>query len=85
MSSYDHLDMPCIQEIAQTPQRKDVTFLVPLGVKALIKSAGVPPERIHELDWWDEAVIPAAGIGTPIGPGPELRFTCVPAQHTSGA
>lgn len=81
--SYDHLDMPCIQEIAQAPLRKDVAFLVPLGVKALIKSAGIPSERIHELDWWDEVTLPASGVGT-TGPGPSLKFTSVPAQHGSG-
>lgn len=76
--------MPCIQEIAQTPKMKDVTFLVPLGVKALIKSAGVPPERIHEFDWWEETVLPATGLCM-TGKGPTLKFTSVPAQHTSGA
>lgn len=80
--SYDHLDLACIQEIARSHRRKDVTFLVPLGIKPLIKSAGISEERICELDWWDKVALPAKGIEPP---SLSLNFTCVPAQHTSGS
>lgn len=78
--SYDHLDYPSIQEILRT-QGSKVTFLVPLGLKSWMVTSGVHENRVIEMDWWDEVALSANGVGAP---APNLSFTCVPAQHTSG-
>ena len=67
---YDHLDFPTIRELA----RRDVPFVVSLGVGAHLEAWGVPPERIHELDWWESWTLPGA----------ELRIHAAPSQHFSG-
>jgi L-ascorbate metabolism protein UlaG (beta-lactamase superfamily) len=65
---YDHLDHPTIVELA----RLDVPFVTSLGVGAHLEAWGVPPERITELDWWEEAEVGGATI------------TAAPSQHFSG-
>ena len=65
---YDHLDVPTIQYLAQRVQR----YFVPLGVGARLIDMGVPPERIQELDWWQDAS--HAGVA----------LTATPSQHFSG-
>lgn len=65
---YDHLDHPSILALLET----DVPFIVPLGVGAHLESWGVPPERITELSWWDEADVSG------------LRIVSTPARHFSG-
>ena len=67
---YDHLDMSTIEALRGT----DVPFFVPLGVGAHLERWGVGPERITELDWWEEA--PLAGTS--------LVLAATPAQHFSG-
>ena len=67
---YDHLDAPTIRELV----RLQVPFFAPLGVGAHLEKWGVPPERITELDWWEEATLR----------GTQLAFTATPAQHFSG-
>lgn len=67
---YDHLDFPTIRELA----RWNVPFITALGVGAHLEAWGVAPERITELDWWEEARLPNKG----------LSFTAAPAQHFSG-
>ena len=65
---YDHLDMPTVRSLAETvPQ-----WAVPLGVGAHLEAWGVPPDRITELDWWDEVEV--AGV----------RLVSTPARHFSG-
>jgi L-ascorbate metabolism protein UlaG (beta-lactamase superfamily) len=66
---YDHLDRATIAELVAT---SDAPFLVPLGVGAHLRTWGVPPARILELDWGD---------GLDVG---ALRITCTPARHFSG-
>lgn len=65
---YDHLDMDAIRALDRT----GVQFLVPLGVGAHLEAWGVDPDRIEELDWWDETRL--AG----------LTLVCLPARHFSG-
>ncbi|MGC3996876.1 MAG: MBL fold metallo-hydrolase [Anaeromyxobacter sp.] len=67
---YDHLDLPTIQALARRP----VTFVTALGVGAHLEAWGVPPARILELDWWEDAPLH----------GGALRVTAAPAQHFSG-
>jgi L-ascorbate metabolism protein UlaG (beta-lactamase superfamily) len=66
---YDHLDLASIRQLART---QPVPFLVPLGVGAHLERWGVPPDRIIELDWHEDATV--AG----------LRFVATPAHHFSG-
>ncbi len=67
---YDHLDHPSIVELA----RRDVPFYTSLGVGAHLEAWGVRPERITELDWWDEVRLPGTG----------LHITAAPSRHFSG-
>jgi len=67
---YDHLDYPTILELA----RRNVPFFASLGVGAHLQAWGVPPERITELDWWEQARVP----------GTELVLSAAPSQHFSG-
>ena len=52
---YDHLCESSIRELA----RMGVPFVTSLGVGKHFSALGVAPERIHELDWWEEYVLPA--------------------------
>ncbi len=65
---YDHLDQPTIQRM----RGWDVTFVTPLGVGAHLEYWGIRPDRIVELDWWQEH-----RIG-------DLRVVATPARHASG-
>jgi L-ascorbate metabolism protein UlaG (beta-lactamase superfamily) len=67
---YDHLDHPTILELA----KREVPFVVPLGVGAHLEAWGVPSERITELDWWESASLERSG----------LTVTSAPSQHFSG-
>ncbi|HEX9952333.1 MAG TPA: MBL fold metallo-hydrolase [Rubricoccaceae bacterium] len=65
---YDHLDMGTVRRLAGRVPR----WIAPLGVGAHLERWGVPPERITELDWWDETTV--GGV----------RLVCTPARHFSG-
>ncbi len=67
---FDHLDRPTIARLAPL----GVPFVTALGVGALLEAWGVPPEQIHELDWWERATLR----------GGDLAITATPAQHFSG-
>jgi len=67
---FDHLDRPTIAALAP----RGTPFVTALGVGAHLEAWGVPPEQIHELDWWEAAVLR----------GGELAITATPAQHFSG-
>lgn len=71
---YDHLDAPTIRELAKT----QVPFVTALGVGAHLEAWGVAPERITELDWWEQYEVP----GTAKGSGLSVHAT--PARHFSG-
>ncbi len=66
---YDHLDAPTIKVLAAGT----VPFYCPLGVGEHLRDWGIGADRIHELDWMDEAVI-----------GPNLRLVALPTRHGSG-
>lgn len=89
--SYDHLDLPTIDEIVRT-RGENVTFLVPLGMKEWFLTVGLANDQVYELDWWDEIVLPVPCEKTKPQTSPEAdqksslaTFICVPAQHASGA
>ena len=47
---YDHLDQPTIERMVDW----SVPFVVPLGVGAHLEYWGIDPDRITELDWWQQ-------------------------------
>lgn len=65
---YDHLQTETIQALA----RLDCAFVVPLGVGADLEAWGVPPDRITELDWWEQHSVRGVAIHA------------TPARHASG-
>lgn len=65
---YDHLDYETIEQI----HSKVKAFILPYGVGAHFKSWGVPEEKIHEYDWWQEDVVNG------------LNFAFTPTRHFSG-
>ncbi|MEP7344063.1 MAG: MBL fold metallo-hydrolase [Gemmatimonadaceae bacterium] len=65
---YDHLDRPTIRALAPTR----VPFVTSLGVGAHLEKWGVPPERITELDWWEQTEVKGVVV------------TAAPNQHFSG-
>ncbi|MCB9648920.1 MAG: MBL fold metallo-hydrolase [Deltaproteobacteria bacterium] len=65
---YDHLDYPSIIALSA----KGVPFYVPLGIGAHLEFWGVPADRIHEHDWWQESLLG------------DLTLAAVPARHFSG-
>lgn len=69
---YDHLDYPTIHELVR--RQPQVPFVTSLGVGAHLQAWGVPPERIVELDWWEQHTLPHA----------ELSVHAAPSQHFSG-
>lgn len=69
---YDHLDYPTIRQLAESEAQARAVFVCPLGVGAHLEAWGVQPERIVELDWWEEGAV--AG----------LRIVATPARHYSG-
>ncbi len=67
---YDHLEAYSVRQL-----REDVKFwAVPLKVGRYLRSWGVPPERIIELDWWQ-----SSNVGKT-----NLKVHCTPTQHFSG-
>ena len=68
---YDHLDTPTIRALGDAPM-----YYVPLGIKKWLVSKGIAPERVVEMDWWDESELKVAGE--------RVRMTTTPAQHFSG-
>ncbi|MBF0377618.1 MAG: MBL fold metallo-hydrolase [Desulfamplus sp.] len=65
---YDHLDYDTIRYLRD----KSEQFYVPLGVKQYLESWGVSPEKVVELDWWEENSYNG------------LRFAATPTRHFSG-
>ncbi len=65
---YDHLDYGSIMKLKDKVDQ----FYMPLGVGVHFEAWGIPKEKIHELNWWDE-----------LKQG-DLTFTCTPARHFSG-
>ena len=65
---YDHLDYGSILKIKD----KVGVFYTPLGVGAHLRSWGVDPDKVIELDWWEKKSLE------------ELTFIAAPARHFSG-
>ncbi|MEQ1875799.1 MAG: MBL fold metallo-hydrolase [Bdellovibrionia bacterium] len=65
---YDHLDMDTVRAFAA----KGTHFYVGLGIGAHLERWNIPPEQIHEMDWWE-----SLKIG-------DVEIHCTPARHYSG-
>src|SRR5262245_57507938 len=65
---YDHLDMRTVQELARGGAR----FFVPLGIGAHLERWGIAPDRIHDMEWWQEQTLRG------------VRIVSTPSRHYSG-
>jgi L-ascorbate metabolism protein UlaG (beta-lactamase superfamily) len=65
---YDHLDYGSIIKLKAKTQK----FYTALGVGSHLVRWGVDPEKIEELNWWDETQLD------------EIKLTCTPSRHFSG-
>ncbi|UUQ63525.1 MBL fold metallo-hydrolase [Pseudomonas fuscovaginae UPB0736] len=65
---YDHLDRKAVLALAAKTQH----FLAPLGVGDLLVKWGVAPQKVQQLDWWEETSVDG------------IRFAATPSQHFSG-
>lgn len=70
--SHDHYDHLQTDTITALVALQDPIFVVPLGVGAHLEYWGVSPDRIRELDWWEQ---------TQIG---GLTVVSTPSRHASG-
>ncbi len=66
---YDHLNIKTIKSI----HKKVKHFIVPLMVGAELEAAGIPAEKITEMDWWDEITL-----------FDDFLIAFAPTQHFSG-
>ena len=67
---YDHLDRSAIRAL----NRRNPRFITSLGVGAHLEAWGVAPERITEIDWWEQVTLEPSGV----------VITAAPSQHFSG-
>lgn len=65
---YDHLNEPTIKALRD----RIPVFVVPLGIGAHLEYWGVAPEKIVELDWWEQHDVGGVSL------------VCAPARHFSG-
>lgn len=72
---YDHLDQPTILQLAKKPEIAP-RFITSLGVGAHLEAWGIAPDRITELDWWEQTTIDQSTNS--------VTLTATPAQHFSG-
>ncbi|KAI9151332.1 Metal-dependent hydrolase lscR [Paramyrothecium foliicola] len=87
-SHYDHLSHQSVLEIKR--HHPDAHFFVGLGLAKWFAQCGI--SRVTEMDWWDDAELiltaPTGGEDAkPASEAPadiEARFSCLPAQHSSG-
>lgn len=64
---YDHLDHRTVDLFGNS-----VTWFVPLGLKSWFLGRDIDPEKIIELDWWDEYAF-----------DDKVKITFTPSQHWS--
>ena len=72
---YDHLDQPTILQLAKKPEIAP-RFITSLGVGSHLEAWGIAPDRITELDWWEQTAVANSND--------TLTLTATPAQHFSG-
>ena len=74
---YDHMGEMSIRKLAQLPCTGNARWITALGVGTLLRSWGVKPESIAELDWMGDVDVKVEGRVL-------LKVTSVPARHFSG-
>lgn len=72
---YDSLDVATVIALSKHNQKRRLTFLVPLGMKAWFEELNLESVNVVELDW--------AQSHTINGPDNGVRFTAEPVQHWS--
>ncbi len=75
----DHMNELTLRSIWE--HNKDtVRFFVPLKNKHYLVSFGIPPDRIHELDWWESVDLTDPSSSSTNN---TLKVWCTPSQHNS--
>ncbi len=69
---FDHLGAGTVRRLAQMDSMRQVRWITPLGVGAILASMGVDPALCTELDWTQEVKVGS------------LTITALPARHFSG-
>ena len=64
---YDHLDANTIEALGKSPH-----YLVPSKLGTWFTKLGIPPDHIHEFDWWESRE------------DANIIVTATPSQHWSG-
>ncbi|KAE8231273.1 hypothetical protein CF326_g3715 [Tilletia indica] len=61
---YDHLDYDTISDLWAANEQRGIRFIAPLGNKSWFvqEGLGIDPERVVDLDWWDELVLGGAPV-----------------------
>ena len=80
---YDHLGKHTLRQLARLPQACAATWITSLGVGAMLRSCGVAPDRLQELDWTDGIRL-APSSRQPIAADRLLEVRDWPARHFSG-
>lgn len=74
---FDHLDYDTVMALWRLNQ-DHIRFIVPLKNARWFIDAGIPSDRVSELDWWEDVYIEAQSAGAG-----RLKISCTPAQHSS--
>ncbi|CAD6939553.1 unnamed protein product [Tilletia controversa] len=61
---YDHLDYDTISDLWAANEQRGIRFVAPLGNKTWFtqEGLGIDPQRVVDLDWWDELVLGGAQV-----------------------
>lgn len=74
---FDHLDYNTVIALWRL-NREQLRVIVPLKNAKWFIGAGIPAERVIELDWWESATLTEEGFAAG-----QLKVSCTPAQHSS--
>ena len=74
---YDHLGKMTIQRLAGLKAASEARWITSLAVGRTLRSFGVAPDRITEMDWTD--MVELDGVD-----GQRLTITALPVRHFSG-
>ncbi|ODA79285.1 hypothetical protein RJ55_04878 [Drechmeria coniospora] len=81
---FRQLSHPTVTEIHKI--HPNAHFFVPLGNESWFRSSGI--DHVTELDWWEGADLVLSprdeNLEDRIAGSISARFTCLPAQHTTG-
>lgn len=69
---YDHLGAGTVRSLAEMDKLRRTRWITTLGVRNILSSFGLSPDRCTELDWTE-----SLNIGS-------VRITALPARHFSG-